>query len=106
MRTMSIVLVLAVAIAFLPLVQAANAAALVLEVKSSLAGIVLAEDLVKVGATVQKGQPLVYVQTEKKPRAVAATAPLDGVVYGILVKPGQRIEQGDVIVHLTPPPPR
>ncbi len=74
----------------------------VMEVKASLAGIVLAEGTVEVGATVEDGQPLVYVRTATQPRAVAATAPRDGVVREVLVRPGQRIERGDVIVRLEP----
>ncbi len=74
----------------------------VMDVKASLAGIVLAEGIVEVGATVVDGEPLVYVRTTTQPSTVAATAPRDGVVREILVRPGQRIERGDVIVRLEP----
>ncbi|HXF83136.1 MAG TPA: acetyl-CoA carboxylase biotin carboxyl carrier protein subunit [bacterium] len=74
-----------------------------LEVKSTLAGTVLSDGLVEEGARVNDGQPLVYVQTALTgTKAVAARAPRDGVVREVLVRPGQRIERGDVVVRLEP----
>lgn len=73
----------------------------VLEVKSTLAGVVLADDLVEVGARVDDAQPLIYVRTVLTGRKdVAARAPRDGVVREVLVRPGQRVEQGEVVVRL------
>lgn len=93
--------------ALLILVAAAVASAApraaLLEVKSSLAGIVLADELVEVGVQVSDGQPLVYVRTALTgTKSVAARAPRDGVVREVLVRPGQRVERGDVVVRLEP----
>ncbi len=74
----------------------------VLEVKASLIGVVLEEGLVTEGTEVTDGQPLVYVRTATRSMAVAATAPRDGVVTAVLVRPGQRLERGQVIVRLMP----
>jgi len=89
------------------MVIAATAAAgpqpALLEVKSTLAGTVLADDLVEVGARVEDGQPLVYVRTALTgTKAVAARAPRDGTVREVLVRPGQRVRQGDVVVRIEP----
>ncbi len=75
----------------------------VVDVKSSLAGRVLADDLVEVGDRVEDAQALVYVRTVLTGlRSVAARAPRDGVVREVLVRPGQRVERGDVVVRLQP----
>lgn len=75
----------------------------VIEVKSSLAGIVLADDLVEMGVRVEDAQPLVYVRTALTGlKSVAARAPREGVVREVLVRPGQRVERGDVVVRLLP----
>lgn len=75
----------------------------VVEVKSSLAGIVLADDLVEMGVSVEDAQPLVYVRTALTGlKSVAARAPREGVVREVLVRPGQRVERGDVVVRLLP----
>jgi len=90
----------------LVLVAATAAAApqpALLEVKSTLAGTVLADDLVEVGARVEDAQPLVYVRTAlTATKAVAARAPRDGTVREVLVRAGQRIERGDLVVRLEP----
>lgn len=79
------------------------AAPLPLEVKSSLAGTVLADHLVKAGDEVEDAQPLVYVRTALTGAvSVAARAPRPGVVSEVLVRPGLRIERGDIVVRLTP----
>lgn len=75
----------------------------VVEVKSSLAGIVLADDLVEMGVRVEDAQPLVYVRTALTGlKSVAARAPREGVVREVLVRPGQRVGRGDVVVRLLP----
>lgn len=80
-----------------------SASAELLEVKSSLAGTVLEDNLVKVGDRVEDAQPLVYVHTTLTGAiAVAARAPANGEVREVLVKPGQRIERGDLVVRLQP----
>jgi biotin carboxyl carrier protein len=74
-----------------------------LSVKSSLAGMVLEDHLVKVGDQVEDAQPLVYVRTALTGAVgVAARAPRDGAVREVLVKPGQRVERGDVVIRLQP----
>lgn len=74
-----------------------------LEVKSSLSGTVLVDDLVAEGTQVTDGQPLVYVRTALTgTKSVAARAPRDGTVREVLVRAGQRIERGDVLVRLEP----
>ena len=95
-----------VALVVIMLIAAVAAAAprsTLVEVKSTLAGTVLAEDLVEVGTRVDDAQPLVYVQTALTgSRAVAARAPQDATVREVLVKPGQRVERGDVVVRVEP----
>jgi biotin carboxyl carrier protein len=74
-----------------------------LEVKSSLSGTVLVDDLVAEGTQVTDGPPLVYVRTALTgTKSVAARAPRDGTVREVLVRAGQRIERGDVLVRLEP----
>jgi biotin carboxyl carrier protein len=84
-------------------VTGAVAAPVLVDVRATLAGTVLAERLVAVGDPVEDGQPLVYVRTELTGTvAVAARAPQDGIVREVLVEPGQRIERGQVVVRLQP----
>ena len=74
-----------------------------IDVKSSLAGVVLADDLVEVGDRVEDAQPLVYVRTALTgAEGIAARAPRDGVVREVSVVPGQKIKQGDIVVRLEP----
>lgn len=77
-----------------------KAAPVLMDVKASLAGVVLADGIVEVGAKVEDGQPLVFIQTVTQSRAVAATAPRDGTVREVLVKAGQRIQRGDIVVRI------
>jgi len=71
------------------------------EAKASIAGTVLADGLVEVGAQVQEDQPLVYVRTGLTQRTdVAARSRWKGVVREVLVRPGQRVELGDVLVRI------
>lgn len=73
------------------------------DVKSSLSGRVLEDRLVKVGDTVEGAQPLVYVRTSLTGAiGVAARAPRDGAVREVLVKPGQRVERGEIVVRFQP----
>lgn len=75
----------------------------VVDVKSSLAGVVLADDLVEVDARVEDAQPLLYVRTRLNGlKSIAARAPREGVVGEVLVRPGQRVERGDIVVRLVP----
>lgn len=85
------------------LAVAGAAAPVPVEVKSSLAGTVLADNLVKTGDEVEDAQPIVYVRTALTGAVgVAARAPHAGVVSEVLVRPGLRIERGDVVVRLIP----
>lgn len=79
------------------------AAPALVDVRATLAGTVLAERLVAVGDQVEDGQPLVYVRTALTGTvAVAARAPVDGIVREVLVHPGQSVERGQVVVRLQP----
>jgi biotin carboxyl carrier protein len=80
---------------------AGSAPATLLEAKATIAGTVLADGLVEVGAQVQEDQPLVYVRTGLTQRTdVAARSRWNGVVREVLVRPGQRVELGDVLVRI------
>ena len=54
------------------------------DVKATLRGEVLADDLAKPGDEVREGAPLIYVKTQTG-RGVAARAPTDGHVIEVLV---------------------
>lgn len=74
-----------------------------IDVSSSLAGIVLADDLAAVGDRVEEGQVLVYVRMPLTGlKGEAATARRDGIVREVLVKVGQKIERGDVVARIEP----
>jgi len=71
------------------------------EAKATIAGTVLADGLVEDGAQVQEDQPLVYVRTGLTQRTdVTARSRWKGVVREVLVRPGQRVELGDVLVRI------
>lgn len=69
------------------------------EVKSALAGTVVADRLVTNGQIVKEGDVLVCVQTITG-TAVAARATADGTVSEVLVTPGVKVKSGDVVVKL------
>lgn len=80
---------------------AASAPAALQEAKATIAGVVLADGLVEVGAQVVVDQPLVYVRTGLTQRVdVAARSRWNGVVREVLVRPGQQVEPGDVLVRI------
>jgi biotin carboxyl carrier protein len=82
---------------------AASAPVALQEARATIAGIVLADGLVEVGVQVQEDQPLVYVRTGLIQRTdVAARSRWTGVVREVLVRPGQRVELGDVLVRIEP----
>lgn len=92
-----------VTVAVPPLVSGAVSTQGWLDVKSSLSGRVLEDHLVKVGDLVEGAQPLVYVRTALTGAiGVAARAPREGSVREVLVKPGQRVERGDIVIRLQP----
>src|SRR5713226_11365 len=99
MRTVAILVTIPIFAAAAALAAPAD----VLDVKSSLAGVVQEEHLVKIGDQVEDAQPLVYVRTALTGAiGVAARAPPDGVIRELPVRPGQRIERGDVVVRRQP----
>jgi biotin carboxyl carrier protein len=72
------------------------------DVKATLRGEVLPDDLAKPGDEVREGAPLVYVKTQTG-RGVGARAPIDGRVTEVLVRPGMVIrELGAVVARLEP----
>ena len=79
-------------------VSAANGA---LDQKSVLAGKVLSQGLVTAGQAVREGQALVLIESLTGP-APAVRATTDGKVREVLVKPGEVIRTGDVVVRIDP----
>ena len=79
-------------------VSASNA----VDQKAVLAGRVLPMGLVAGGTVVREGSPLVFVDsiTGAVPAARATT---DGTVREVLVKPGDMVKTGDVVVRIDPP---
>ena len=77
----------------------ALAAGSMVDQRGVLAGAVLAKDLAVAGTTVREGAILVYVDTVTGP-AVALRANTDGVVREVLVRAGDRIKTGDVLVRI------
>ena len=69
--------------------------------RSVLAGRVVAQDLVTAGARVKEGNILVKVASITG-SAPAARATVDGVVQEVLVKPGDTVRAGDVLVRIQP----
>ncbi|HWR37999.1 MAG TPA: biotin/lipoyl-binding protein [Patescibacteria group bacterium] len=75
------------------------AAGTIIDQKSVLTGTVLAQNLPAPGVAVREGNILAYVDTVTGP-AVAVRANTDGVVRDVLVRPGDRIKTGDVLIRL------
>ena len=69
--------------------------------KGVLAGRVLSEGLVSTGADVREGDVLVVVDSLTG-AAPAVRANTDGKVREVLVKPGDSINSGDVLVRIEP----
>lgn len=67
--------------------------------RSALNGTVLADQLAVVGQAVREGDVLVKVQTISG-SSVAARASSDGTVRQVLVRPGERVSAGQVVVQL------
>jgi biotin carboxyl carrier protein len=95
----SVLVVLAVAVlAF----AASGAPRQAVDVRATLRGEVLPDDLAGPGDEVREGEALVYVKTQTG-RGVAARAPVDGRVLEVLVRPGAVIrELGTVVARLDP----
>jgi len=66
---------------------------------STLSGVVSSKDLVQTGATVKEGQVLLSVETIAGV-VPASRATVDGVVTEVLVKPGESIKNGQVVVKI------
>ena len=90
------VLVLVVVLAFM-MSACSLAAAQTIEHRSVLSGNVLS--IVATGATVKEGSVLVTVGSLTGP-VPAARATADGVVTDVLVKQGDIIRQGDLVVRI------
>lgn len=94
------ILVIACVLAVLAVAWAAAAGSLV-DQKGVLSGTVLAEGLVAPGTNVREGQVLVVVDTITGP-VPAVRANVDGKVREVLVKPGDAIHTGEVLVRIEP----
>lgn len=71
----------------------------IVEEKSVLTGVVVADHLVTVGQTVKEGDALVCISTITG-TATAARATSDGTVVSVLVAPGAKIKTGDVVAKI------
>jgi biotin carboxyl carrier protein len=69
--------------------------------KGVLGGRVVTQNLTSAGAMVKEGNVLVCVESITGP-AVAARATRDGVVREVLVKPGDMVIVGQVLVRIEP----
>lgn len=102
-RIAPVIAALVVLLAAPPAWWASAAPVAMIDVKTTLAGVVLADDLVDVGERVEDAQVLLYVRTALTGlKSVGARAPRDGLVREVLVRPGQRVERGDVVVRIEP----
>ena len=90
-----IILICAAAVAW------ATAAGTAVDQKGVLAGTVLADSLTVPGAIVHEGDTLVLVDTITGPVA-AVRANIDGEVKEVLVKPGDSVQIGDVLIRIEP----
>jgi len=77
------------------------AAGNLIDQNSVLAGKVVGQDLVTVGASVKEGSVLARVESITG-TAVAARVTRDGVVREVLVKPGDLVKVGQVIARIEP----
>lgn len=80
------------------IVSASNA----VDQKAVLAGRVLPMGMVAIGSVVREGTPLMYIDSISGAMP-AARAITDGTVREVLVKPGDMIRTGDVVVRIDPP---
>lgn len=69
--------------------------------RSVLTGKVVAQELVSAGTPVKEGRVLVRV-TSITGTAPAVRANVDGMVQEVLVKPGDTVRAGDVLVRIQP----
>ncbi|MDR3562501.1 MAG: biotin/lipoyl-binding protein [Negativicutes bacterium] len=99
LRVRSIIVMVLVFLVFAVAWVAANGAAV--DQKGVLSGRVLANGLAVPGAAVREGDVLVFVDTITTP-VPAVRANVDGKVTEVLVKPGDMIRTGDVLVRIEP----
>lgn len=95
---------LGVLVLFAMFVFSTVSAAAVIEHTAVIKGNVSAIGLVTVGTNVQEGDILVNVET-KLGTAPTARAKVNGKVVEVLVRPGTRVETGQVIVRIEPSNP-
>lgn len=100
MRNKKIIVILTV-LAVVGIVAWVGAAGAFVDQKSSLSGKVVSDGLVAPGANVREGDILVLVDTLTGPMP-AVRATVDGQVRDVLVRPGDMIQAGTVLVRLEP----
>jgi biotin carboxyl carrier protein len=72
-------------------------------VRVVISGEVLPVQLAKVGQDVRQGDPLVFLRGTSSGAAVpGAVAPVDGQVVQVMVRPGDRVNIGDVVAVIQP----
>lgn len=71
------------------------------ELRAEMPGLVVSVSC-EVGNSVQRGDALVVLEAMKMQNELAS--PGDGVVQSILVKPGQSVDSGTLLLQLAPPP--
>ena len=69
--------------------------------RSVLSGSVSPNGLVVAGTMAREGDILVYVETITGP-AAAVRANVDGVVREVVVRPGDKVKTGDIVVRIEP----
>jgi biotin carboxyl carrier protein len=94
------VVVVALAAVFPPSGTAQQANVLV---RVAISGEVLPLQLAKVGQVVRQGDPLVFLRGTSSGAAVpGAVASVDGQVVQVMVRPGDRVNIGDVVAVIQP----
>ena|SRR2546422_9552384 len=72
-------------------------------VRVAISGEVLPLQLAKVGQVVRQGDPLVFLRGTSSGAAVpGAVASVDGQVVQVMVRPGDRVNIGDVVAVIQP----
>jgi biotin carboxyl carrier protein len=94
------VVIVALAAVFPPSGTAQQANVLV---RVAISGEVLPLQLAKVGQVVRQGDPLVFLRGTSSGAAVpGAVASVDGQVVQVMVRPGDRVNIGDVVAVIQP----